>query len=121
MPAPFFDTNIVIDWLRRYPQAAAEIALYGRHRISRITWVEVLAGEPAESRERVKRTIEPFAIIELDARIGAVASDIRHRSRMKLMDALILATAQVHGAMVVTRNIKDFSPDMPGIRVPYIL
>jgi predicted nucleic acid-binding protein len=27
---------------------------------------------------------------------------------MKLMDAYILATAQVNGAILITRNIKDF-------------
>jgi predicted nucleic acid-binding protein len=49
------------------------------------------------------------------------AADIRHRTRMKLMDAYILATAQVNGAILITRNTKDFPAEMPGIRVPYTL
>lgn len=121
MSDPVFDTNIVIDWLRRYPQAAQEMALYGRHRISRVTWTEVLAGEPIGSRERVARMIEHFEVIELDERIAAFAADIRHRTRMKLLDALILATAQVHGAVLITRNTKDFPATMSGIRIPYTL
>jgi predicted nucleic acid-binding protein len=32
---------------------------------------------------------------------------------------MILATAQVHGAILVTRNTKDFPARMPGIRIPY--
>ena len=40
---------------------------------------------------------------------------------MKLLDAYILATAQVNGAILITRNIKDFPAAMPGIRVPYTL
>jgi hypothetical protein len=40
---------------------------------------------------------------------------------MKLLDAMILATAQVNGAILVTRNTKDFPANMPGIRVPYTL
>ena len=40
---------------------------------------------------------------------------------MKLLDAYILATAQVNGAILVTRNTKDFPVNMPGIRVPYTL
>ena len=40
---------------------------------------------------------------------------------MKLLDAFILATAQVNGAILVTRNTKDFPATMPGVRVPYTL
>lgn len=121
MADPIFDTNIVIDWLRRRPQAAAELERYKRHRISRITWTEVLAGEPLETRHHVQALIAPFEIVEVDSRISLAAADIRYRTRMKLLDALILATAQINGAILVTRNTKDFPVNMPGIRVPYIL
>jgi predicted nucleic acid-binding protein len=118
---PFFDTNILIDWLLDRAQASAEIARYPRHRISRIVWAEVLAGEPLETRDHVRELIAPFEIVEVDGRIATAASDIRHRTRMKLLDALILATAQVNGAILITRNTKDFPAEMPGIRVPYTL
>jgi hypothetical protein len=118
---PFFDTNIVIDWLNRIPGARAELSRYARHRISRIAWSEILAGEPLERRDAVRELIAPFEVVELDARIAATAADICHRSKMKLLDAYILATAQVNGAILITRNIKDFPANLPGIRVPYIL
>lgn len=121
MSAPFFDTNIVIDWLKRRPQAAAELARYSGHRISRIVWTEVLAGETLDARDDVRQALANFDVVELDARIATAAADIRFRSRMKLMDAYILATAQVNGAILITRNIKDFPANMPGIRVPYTL
>ena len=121
MSDPFFDSNIIIDWLNRKPQAKAEIGRYSRHRISRIVWTEILAGEPLENRRVVQDIIAPFEIVEIDARIAAAAADIRHRTRMKLFDAFILATAQVNGAILITRNIKDFPANMPGIRVPYTL
>ena len=121
MSDPFFDTNIVIDWLNRKPQAKAEIVRYARHRISRIVWTEILAGEPLESRDEIQRLIGPFEVVEIDARISAAAADIRHRMRMKLLDACILATAQVNGAILITRNTKDFPAAIPGIRVPYTL
>lgn len=121
MSHPFFDSNIVIDWLNRKPQAKAEISRYSRHRISRIVWTEVLAGEPLENRDTVRELIAPFEIVELDARIAAAAAEIRHRTRMKLLDAYVLATAQVNGAILITRNTKDFPANMPGIRVPYTL
>jgi predicted nucleic acid-binding protein len=118
---PFFDSNIVIDWLNRKPQAKAELLRYKQHRISRIVWTEVLAGEELEDREGVRQIISAFEVVELDARIAMAAADIRHRTRMKLMDAYILATAQVNGAILITRNIKDFPAEMPGIRIPYTL
>ncbi len=121
MSDPFFDSNIVIDWLNRTPQARTELARYRRHRLSRIAWTEVLAGEPLESRDIVRNLIAAFEIVELDARIAMAAADIRHRTRMKLLDAYILATAQVNGAILITRNTKDFPANMPGIRIPYTL
>ena len=111
----------MIDWLKRKPQATAELGRYKRHRLSRIVWTEVLVGEAPDARDPVRQALGNFEIVELDARIAAVAADIRHRTRMKLMDAYILATAQVNGAILVTRNIKDFPATMPGIRVPYVL
>ena len=121
MSAPFFDTNIVIDWLKRRPQATAELSRYGGHRISRIVWTEVMAGEELERRESVRHALSHFEIVELDERISSAAADIRFRSKMKLQDAYILATAQVNGAILITRNTKDFPANMPGIRVPYTL
>ena len=121
MADPFFDTNILIDWLKDHPQASSELARYKRHRIRRVAWAEILAGEPLENRDTIQELIAPFEVVEIDARIAATAADIRHRTRMKLLDALILATAQVNGAILVTRNTKDFPAQMPGIRVPYTL
>lgn len=121
MSDPFFDTNILIDWLKDRPLAAAELSRYNGHRISRIVWTEVLAGEALERRGEVQAALTPFEVVEIDARIAGAAADIRHRTRMKLMDALILATAQVNGAILVTRNTKDFPANLPGIRVPYTL
>jgi predicted nucleic acid-binding protein len=118
---PFFDTNILIDWLNDRPQASAELARFRRPRISRVVWTEILAGEPLETRDIVRDLISPFEVVEIDTRIATAAADIRYRSRMKLMDAYILATAQVNGAILITRNTKDFPAEMPGIRVPYTL
>ncbi|WP_374944849.1 type II toxin-antitoxin system VapC family toxin [Sphingomonas sp.] len=121
MSEAFFDTNILIDWLGDRPEATAELKLYSRYRISRIVWAEVLAGEPPATRKTVQRLIEPFEIVEVDADVAARAADVRHHSRVKLMDALIYATAQTYGAVLVTRNTKDFPATMPGIRIPYQL
>jgi predicted nucleic acid-binding protein len=111
----------VIDWLNRRPEARAELIRYRRHRISRIVWTEVLAGEQTERRSVAQRLIAPFDVVELDMRIAAAAAEIRCRSKMKLVDAFIFATAQVNGSILITRNTKDFPANMPGIRIPYTL
>lgn len=121
MSDPFFDTNIVIDWLFDREPAIQELSRYRKHRMSRIVWTEVLAGEPLHERPRLQQLVSAFEVVEIDARVAAAAADIRHRSRMKLLDAYVLATAQVSGAILITRNTKDFPASMPGIRVPYTL
>lgn len=121
MADPFFDTNILIDWLTGVPQAQAELSRYPRHRIARPVWTELLTLEPDESRDALARMIAPFEVVEIDARIASAAASIAHRSKMKLQDALILATAQVNGAILITRNVHDFPANMPGIRIPYTL
>ncbi len=121
MSAPFFDTNILIDWLWDRTPAIVELSRYNKHRISRIVWTEILAGEPLEKRDTVRQLLSQFDVVEIDSRIAVAAADIRYRTKMKLMDAYILATAQVNGAILITRNTKDFPSAMPGIRVPYQL
>lgn len=121
MADPFFDTNILIDWLADIPEASAELARYNNSRISRVVWTEILAGEALETRDTIRELIAPFEVVEIDSRIAAAAADIRFRSKLKLMDAYILATAQVNGSILITRNTKDFPAEMPGIRVPYTL
>jgi predicted nucleic acid-binding protein len=118
---PFFDTNVVIDWLFDRQPAIQELSRYRAHRISRVVWTEILAGEPVHGRGELQQLLTPFDVVEIDARIAAAAADIRHRTRMKLLDAFILATAQVNGAILVTRNTKDFPATMPGVRIPYTL
>lgn len=121
MAEPLFDTDIIVDWLSGRREALAELGRYPRHRISRISWAELLAMEPLESRDRVEALLAAFDVIEVDARVAAAAADLRHATAMRLADALVLATAQVHGAILITRNVTDFPAAMPGIRVPYTL
>lgn len=121
MSAPFFDTSILVDWFKRRPQARAEIERYSAHRISRIVWTEILAAEGLEHRAEVQEALSNFETVELDQRIALAAADIRHRTKMKLLDAYVLATAQVNGAILITRNTKDFPAALPGIRIPYVL
>ncbi len=121
-----FDANIIIDALAGYPPARAEIqravSAGSRPWISRMAWIEVLSkGDEAIVREAMG-FLSRFGLDEIDDEISRRAAFLRReRLRLKSPDAIILATAQIRGRVLVTRNTKDFPAQMPGIRVPYIL
>lgn len=121
-----FDSNIIIDALSGYPQARAEIDratdFGSRAWISRAVWIEVMSKGEGEGLRRAEILLSGFGVDEVDAEIGRRAAALRRERRgLKAMDAIILATAQTRGRVLITRNIKDFPAEMPGIRVPYIL
>ncbi len=120
------DANILIDALLDHPPAHRELkrlaASGARMWISRMAWIEVLSkGNDALVREMV-RFLGQFGLDEIDDEISHRAAALRReRQRLKTPDAIILATAQIRGRVLVTRNTKDFPAEMPGIRVPYTL
>ncbi|MXO72051.1 PIN domain-containing protein [Alteraurantiacibacter buctensis] len=122
MSERFFDTNIVIDMLHNRPAAWAEVRAVSRAWISRMTWIEVMSGAPDNLAAETEEFLRLFAMSEIDEEIGRRAAALRHqRKSLKSPDAIILASAQVSGRILVTRNTKDFPAEMPGIRVPYTL
>jgi predicted nucleic acid-binding protein len=121
-----FDSNIIIDALSGYPQARTEIDratdFGSRAWISRAVWIEIMSKGEGEGLRRSEILLSGFSVDEIDAEIGQRAAALRReRQGLKAMDAIILATAQTRGRVLITRNIKDFPAEMPGIRVPYIL
>lgn len=119
-----FDSNIIIDALSGFLPARAEIDratdFGSRAWISRVVWIEVMSKGEGESLRRAETLLSGFGIDEIDAEIGRRAAALRReRSRLKAMDAIILATAQTRGRVLVTRNTKDFPAALPGVRVPY--
>ena len=120
MSERFFDTNIVIDMLHNRPAAWAEVRSVSRAWISRMTWIEVMSGVPDNAATETEEFLRLFAMSEIDEEIGRRAAALRHqRKSLKSPDAIILASAQISGRILVTRNTKDFPAEMPGIRVPY--
>lgn len=118
----YFDTNILVDALHDRPQAWAELRRARRPWISRISWIEVLAGAPEGAQADTERFLDLFAVAEVDEEVGRRAALLRQqRHTMTLPDAIILASAQLSGRILVTRNNRDFPANMPGIRIPYTL
>jgi predicted nucleic acid-binding protein len=120
------DTNILIDSLLDHDPAQREImriaASGARMWVSRMAWIEVLSkGNDTVVREAIS-FLSRFGLDEIDDEISLRAASLRReRPRLKSPDAIILATAQIRGRVLVTRNTKDFPAEMPGIRIPYKL
>ena len=115
-----FDSHILIDFLQANAEAKTELDRYDAVAISRITWMEVLVGAQDSAELRLRHAfLAEFVVVELDARVAREAVDLRRKYRLKLPDAIILASARVKEMILVTRNHRDFPSREPDIRIPY--
>ena len=120
MASDLLDSAIVIDHMNGIAAATAYLELLESPGISIVTWIEVMAGLRDPQSEALGRTLlRSFELVPLSEAIAEEAVRIRRDRRLKLPDAIILATARQIGCPLVTRNTKDFSTDDPGIVVPY--
>jgi predicted nucleic acid-binding protein len=117
-----FDTNILVDYLNGITQARDEIGMHEDGAVSVVSWMEVLVGGEGDEEEAVIRDfLAGFQVLDVDRETAEEAVRLRRAKRIRLPDAIIWATARVAGALLVTRNTKDFPADDPGVRVPYTL
>jgi len=114
------DTNILIDYLNGSTKARRELESFDELFISIITWMEILVGaSEGDEESEVREFLRRFRVHPIDEGIAERAVDIRRHEKMRLPDAIIWATAQQLGILLVTRNTRDFPARHPGIRVPY--
>jgi hypothetical protein len=116
-----FDTCILIDYLRGISQARTECDRHVDRAISVITWMEVLAGATTSNQDDTRMFLRNFRSVALTAEIAEAAVAVRRTNKIKLPDAIILATAEAERRVLITRNTRDFPARAPGIRVPYTL
>lgn len=115
------DTCILIDHLNGIEMARDEIARHDSPAISVVTWMEVMVGARGQHEQPTRTFLARFKHLPIDGPVAELAVDIRRRTRIRLPDAIIAATARVNRALLVTRNMRDFDPDDPGVRIPYRL
>lgn len=114
------DSDVLIDFLQGDKRAADEIERYDDLRYSVISWMEVLCGAETEpEKAAAKKLLESMRTVELSSRVAHIAVEARRKHRLKLADAVIWATADSEGCILVTLNTKDFDRDHPMIRIPY--
>ncbi|HKT23568.1 MAG TPA: type II toxin-antitoxin system VapC family toxin [Terriglobales bacterium] len=122
------DTNAVSEWVKPQPNpgliAWMEATDEDRVYLSVITLVELRYGvdrlPASKKRKRLEDWLENELPFRFEARILDIDSKIAHAcGRMiarreaigrplEVMDALLAATAEVHGLTVITRNNSDF-------------
>lgn len=107
------DTNVVIDYVaeRYLPQQLLQLdAIVDEAlNISIITKIEAL-GYNGDSLEMVRMAsfIQVATIFSLTDEVAAQTIVLRKARKMKTPDAIIAATALVHGLTLLSRNLSDF-------------
>jgi hypothetical protein len=129
------DTNVVSELRRQRPHGAVVAWLRSLDQrdlfISAVTLGELQAGiEVTRERNATKRTeieawvdrvSETWNILPMDTATFRMWARLMHRRSDDLIeDAMIAATARVHGLRVVTRNVKDFKHFGVSVLNPYV-
>ncbi|HVM26359.1 MAG TPA: type II toxin-antitoxin system VapC family toxin [Mycobacteriales bacterium] len=121
------DTSVLIDHLRGHPPAVAalrELVRSGRPRVASVlTRTEILRGLPARQRTVWQGLAGILTWLPVDVAIADRAGELaatyrRSHGSIDLVDHLLAATAEHHGAELWTRNVRRF-PSLSGLRPPY--
>jgi predicted nucleic acid-binding protein len=118
------DTCVLIDYLRDRAAAVEFMRrLEARPAVSVISAAELYAGSrPPAEHQRIDALLAQLLVKEIDLEIarlgGTFCQQYRRSHGVEIPDALIAATAQVHGARLVTRNARHF-PMLDDLLVPY--
>lgn len=114
------DSDVLIDYLQGDERAKAEFDQYDDPCYSIVSWMEIMCGADRDAeKEAAEILLNSMRQVALSMDVARKAVALRKSARLKLPDAIILATADVEGCILVTRNTKDFKVSDPRIRVPY--
>jgi predicted nucleic acid-binding protein len=118
------DTCVIIDYLRDRPEAVELIRRAStRPAVCAITAAELFAGaRTAAEQRRIDGLLHQLLVCAVNLEVARLGGAYRRRygpsHGVLIPDALIAATAEVHGARLVTRNARHF-PMIKDLLVPY--
>lgn len=113
-----FDTDVLGDFLTGVAAARDALHRLRERAISVVTWAALLVGAADEVEADRRLFLNGFTVIDVNTAVAEGAASIRRARRIELPDAPIQATAETLGALLVTRNTKDFPPDAPASVCP---
>lgn len=104
------DSNVIISLSRGDLNIEQLYNWYDWLAISIITYMEVLGFgfRNAAERRLVESMLGEFELLHLDMEVATIVITYRQRRRIRLPDAIILATASKHDYTLVTSNTRDF-------------
>ena len=113
MSSPLLDSNIIIDHMNNVDEATAFLDSLSDWIISSITVYEVLAGCTGDrsSQHGIAKKLFGFcSVISPDSLIAEAAAEFqrKQKSKRKIADFIIAATANINGLKLATRNPSDF-------------
>jgi predicted nucleic acid-binding protein len=107
------DTNVVIDYLAEMLPASAMAFMNNvidvMPLISVVTKIEILGfNAPEEHYQLLKDFMNDAKLIGLTDEIIDTTIEVRKNHKIKLLDAIIAASALVNRLTLISRNTKDF-------------
>ena len=112
------DSNILIYGANESLPELESLVTSDESAVASVTEFEVY-GFPAlkpEEKTALDVLFRRLAVRPLDSTVVQRAIELRQQSRMGLADAIIAATALVHGVPLATRNVDDFK-HVAGLRL----
>ena len=114
------DSDVLIDYLQGIVAARVELGRYRQPHYSVISLMELLCGAQTEAeRQAAESLLATMERVELTEAVARRAVETRKQHGLKLPDAIVLASAEEEGCLLVTRNTKHFPRAHPQIRFPY--
>jgi predicted nucleic acid-binding protein len=104
-PIILLDTNIALYYLGG--RLAAPLP-HGQYHVSIITEIELLSyfSLSLTEEQQIRNFLAQIVIVGIDDAIKDIAIMLRKRHRLKLPDAVIVATTQSLGAVLLTNDLK---------------
>ena len=111
-----FDTDVLIEHLRGNEDATAlllEVSSAGQAACSVLTRFELLAGMRSNERSQIRQLLDSLTNLETSQEVATRAGEWarsfrRSHAGISSIDYLIAATAEIHGADLLTGNVKHF-------------
>jgi len=114
------DTNIIIDYLQGLETQVrfVDSLQYAARLVSLITRMELLSypGLTGEAEQKIEQFLSDVVVVDLNPQVERETIVLKRVNRLKLPDAIVVATASVEKAFLVTRDRQLLELKWPGLR-----